>query len=118
MYTARPARSLSHAKWAVAVLLAVSLVLLAGCLSPESRAHRLAARMLAPETTARERLRYRQNLIALGAAAWPYLDLAFFPIGLYDVPEDALPAAAAAGFNLIVNGDNTPSYLDLSLIHI
>jgi len=112
MHTAPPARSSLPAKWAGIVFLAATLGLLAGCFSPESRAHRLAARMLAPEATARETLRCRQKLIALGAAAYPYLDLAFFPIGLYDVPESALPAVAAAGFNLIVNGDNTPSYLD------
>ena len=68
--------------------------------------------MLSSKATARKTLQYRQKLIALGPPACPYLDLAFFPIGLYDVPESALPAAAAAGFNLVVNGDNEPAYLD------
>jgi hypothetical protein len=53
----------------------------------------------------------RQKLVALTPESERYLADAFFPIGLYDVPESALQEVAAAGFNLVVNGDKEPPYL-------
>jgi len=93
----------------------VSLVflcgLLTGCASREWMAERAAAEMLDPATPPREELRLRQQLIALAPDSDALLAGAFFPIGLYDVPEEALAEVAAAGFNLVVNGANEPAYL-------
>lgn len=87
-------------------------VCLAGCaITSAQRARNTAAAMLAPDTTPLQRLKLRQRLLELGAAADPYLADAFFPIGLYDVPEDALHEIAAAGFNLVVNGRTDTGYL-------
>jgi len=44
--------------------------------------------------------------------ARPYLEDAYFPIGLYDAPRSALGELAAAGFNTVVNADkDDPAYL-------
>lgn len=68
--------------------------------------------MLNPSTSPLDEIRLREKLISLTPESDPYLDDAFFPIGLYDVPLDAIPEVAAAGFNLILNGDTTQPYLD------
>ena len=67
--------------------------------------------MLDPATSPREELRLEQRLIALGPESDRFLPEAFFPIGLYDVPEEALPEIAAAGFNTVVDGGKDASYL-------
>lgn len=90
---------------------AVILSLLCGCASPSERAERALARMCRPDVTPREEIVLRQEIINRVPESEPLLTRLFFPIGLYDVPEDALFDVAAAGFNLILNGDTTPSYL-------
>jgi hypothetical protein len=67
--------------------------------------------MLDPATSPREELRLERRLIALRPESDRFLPQAFFPIGLYDVPEDALPEIAASGFNTVVNGGKDASYL-------
>ena len=94
----------------IALLLAV--LLCSGCVSDTYMAKRFAAKMQDPRTTPRKSLRYRQRLRTLGPAAHPYLSDAFFPIGLYDVPEERLQEIASAGFNLVVNGGKDARYLD------
>lgn len=85
---------------------------LTGCaITRAQQARKAATAMLAPDTTPLQRLRYRQYLLTLDEAAEPYLADTFFPIGLYDVPEDALHEIAAAGFNLVVNGSTEAHYL-------
>ena len=87
------------------------LCLLSGCAGPELRARREAARMLDPRRSVRQQLTSQQRLIELGQHSEPYLDRAFFPIGLYDVPAHALDEMAAAGFNLVVNAQKDEAYL-------
>lgn len=91
--------------------LGLILLLAPGCMSPSWRAQRAAAKMLDPDTSARKSLLYRRRLIELAPHSNQFLADAFFPIGLYDVPEAALPEIAAAGFNLAVSGGRNPSYL-------
>ena len=86
-------------------------LLLSGCASPRRVACRLTAKMLDPRTSPRKSLGYRHRLMTLAPHSDEFLAEAFFPIGLYDVPEHALPDIAAAGFNLIVNGGRDPGYL-------
>jgi hypothetical protein len=62
----------------------------------------------------RDEMRLRQRLIALTPESDRYLADAWFPIGLYDVPIEAVPLAAEAGFNLIVNSDTTTEYIDMT----
>ena len=98
------------------LLTAVSAALLAaflpGCISRAWVAQRVAAKMLNPATSPRKSLRFRQRLIALAPESEEYLADAFFPIGLYDVPEAALQRIAQAGFNLVLNGGKDARYLD------
>ncbi len=91
--------------------LAVCTLLASGCATGPWRATRLAEKMLDPTVSPRESLRLRQRLLALTPHSEKYLADAFFPIGLYDVPEAALHEIAAAGFNLVVNADTEPGYL-------
>jgi len=102
-----PVRPVAHGGL---VCLVAFAVLAAGCAGPW-RAARLAARMRNPGVPPRKRLRLRQELLALGADSQAFLAEAFFPLGLYDVPESALHQVAAAGFNLVVNADTEPEYL-------
>jgi len=88
-----------------AVSCCVLVALTAGCVAPVYDASGLAERMTATDRTWLERTESQQQLLRLGDEAEPHLDRAFFPIGLYDVPRDALTDVAAAGFNLVVNGD-------------
>ena len=67
--------------------------------------------MLDPRRSVRQQLTSQQRLIELGRYSEPYLDRAFFPIGLYDVPAHALDEMAAAGFNLVVNAQKDEAYL-------
>jgi hypothetical protein len=85
--------------------------LLAGCVSGGGPAERTAREMLDPATSPRDELRLEQSLIALSPESDRFLPEAFFPIGLYDVPADALPEIAAAGFNTVVNGGKDAPYL-------
>jgi len=89
----------------------VTLGLLPGCMSSTWTARRLAARMLDPRTSPKRMFVCRQKLRDLTPASDQYLADAFFPIGLYDVPESALQEIAAAGFNLVVNGGKDERYL-------
>jgi hypothetical protein len=68
--------------------------------------------MLDPATSPREALLLEERLIALAPESDRFLPEAFFPIGLYDVPQEALPEIAAAGFNMVVNGGKDASYLE------
>ncbi|HRU04247.1 MAG TPA: hypothetical protein P5137_00570 [Candidatus Brocadiia bacterium] len=80
--------------------------LLFGCRTPAQRAAEI---MASPGATPLQRLRAQALLAARGGLS---PENAFFPIGLYDVPLEALDQAAAAGFNTIVNGDkDNPAYL-------
>lgn len=96
-----------------AVILAAMLaaVLFQGCATRASRAKRLAQCMLDPGVSNCERLLCRRELMDLAPESHPFLSEAFFPIGLYDVPESSLPEVAAAGFNLVVNGGKDYRYL-------
>ena len=85
--------------------------LLSGCVSSGGPAERATRNMLDPATSPLEGLRLEQRLIALRPESDRFLPEAFFPIGLYDVPEDALTEIAAAGFNTVVNGGKDASYL-------
>jgi hypothetical protein len=85
--------------------------LLSGCVSHGSLAERATRTMLDPATLPSEELRLQQRLVALRPESDRFLGEAFFPIGLYDVPEEALPEIAAAGFNLVVNGGKDAPYL-------
>lgn len=67
--------------------------------------------MVDPRRSIRQQLTSQQRLIGLGPHSEPYLDRAFFPIGLYDVPAHALDEMAAAGFNLVVNAQKEEAYL-------
>jgi hypothetical protein len=87
-------------------------LLLPGCVSRAWMAGRVADKMTRASTSPRDELRLRHELISLTPESDRYLARAFFPIGLYDVPLDAVPGVAAAGFNLILNADTTPAYLD------
>lgn len=84
---------------------------LQGCTARAWRVRRLARQMLDPTTSPRESLSRRQRLMELAPESGPFLSQAFFPIGLYDVPESALQEIAAAGFNLVVNGGKDARYL-------
>jgi len=96
---------------AVAMAFVLFVLALTGCASPGRVARRAAARMLDVRTSPRERLASRGRLIALSPYSDRFLAQAFFPIGLYDVPESALQEVAAAGFNLVVNGGKDARYL-------
>ncbi len=85
--------------------------LLSGCVSSGGLAERATRDMLDPATPPLEGLRQEQRLIALTPGSDRFLSEAFFPVGLYDVPEDALTEIAAAGFNTVVNGGKDASYL-------
>ena len=85
--------------------------LLSGCASRGGLAERATRDMLDPATSPAEALRLEQRLIALAPESDRFLPEAFFPIGLYDVPEEALPEIAAAGFNTVVSGGKDASYL-------
>ena len=87
-------------RFAVCLLLAAG-----GCATPATRAARHADGMLDPSRTPLERLRSQAAVVAMGDAADAYLPDAFFAVGLYDVPKQALPLLAEAGFNLAVNAD-------------
>ena len=93
------------------LLLAVATLTLQGCVSRTWAARRLAGKMLDPASSPRQRLACRQRLIALAPDSDEFLPDAFFPIGLYDVPESSLQEVAAAGFNLVVNGGKDARYL-------
>ena len=85
--------------------------LLSGCVSSGGLAERATRNMLDPATSPLDGLRLEQRLIALRPESDRFLPEAFFPVGLYDVPEDALTEIAAAGFNTVVNGGKDASYL-------
>ena len=85
--------------------------LLSGCMTRGGMAERATRNMLDPATSPREGLRLEQRLIALRPESDRFLQEAFFPIGLYDVPEDALAEIAAAGFNTVVSGGKDAPYL-------
>jgi hypothetical protein len=95
----------------VGMLVLTALAAAWGCAGPGERAAGAFARMHAPDVTPREEILLRQEIIALAPDSTPLLSRLFFPIGLYDVPEEALFDVAAAGFNVVLNGDTTPSYL-------
>jgi len=88
------------------------ILLLSGCASRATLARRIAGKMLDPATSPKKSLLCRQRLIALAPDSDELLANAFFPIGLYDVPESALQQIAAAGFNLVVNGGKDAPYLN------
>jgi len=89
-----------------ALLLLALASLLCGCQTPAQRA---ADVMASPGATPLQRLQAQTLLMGHGGAA---PENAFFPLGLYDVPLDALDQTAAAGFNVVVNGDkDNPLYL-------
>ena len=69
---------------------------LSGCATPSRSAVRLAERMLDPATPERRRLEVCRELRSLTPESEPYLADAFFPVGLYDVPETAFQEIAAA----------------------
>ena len=98
-------------RWAAAIAVCAALAAGAsGCRSllradPAEAARREAGIVVDHARTGRERLAAEGRLAALGAAAEPHLRKAFFPIGIYDVPLEALDEMAAAGFNLVVNAD-------------
>lgn len=94
------------------IAVAAMAVVCAGCASRAQVAERTAARMLDPRTPSREMLCLQGRLIGLAPESAPFLASGFFPIGLYDAPESALFDIAAAGFNLVLNGDTAPGYLD------
>ena len=94
------------ALWAAALTMLCS-----GCAWRARQAERVAGRMLDPGTPLRAGLRLRQELRRLTPESDGYLASAFFPIGLYDVPESALHEVAAAGFNLVVNAGKDARYL-------
>jgi hypothetical protein len=85
--------------------------LLSGCMSRGGLAERATRAMLDPAISPREELRLEQRLIALQPESDRFLSEAFFPIGLYDVPEEALTEVAAAGFNMVIAGGKDASYL-------
>ncbi len=93
------------------LLSALLLALCAGCASATTAAERALARMWRPDATPREEVLLRREIIRRAPESAHLLSRLFFPIGLYDAPEAALFDAAAGGFNLILNGDTTPSYL-------
>lgn len=103
--------SLGRAEAFGAVPAAVILALLCGCASPSEKSARAFARLNQAGVTPREEIALRQEIISRAPESEPYLSRLFFPIGLYDVPEAALFDVAAGGFNLILNGDTTPTYL-------
>jgi hypothetical protein len=86
--------------------------LLSGCALSGGPAERATRDMLDPATSPREALLLEERLIALAPESDRFLPEAFFPIGLYDVPQEALPEIAAAGFNMVVNGGKDASYLE------
>ncbi|MGD1000309.1 MAG: hypothetical protein ABSA67_06375 [Candidatus Brocadiia bacterium] len=85
--------------------------LLSGCALSGGSAERTTRDMLDPATSPRQEILLQEHLIALAPDSDRFLAEAFFPIGLYDVPEEALPEVAAAGFNTVVNGGKDASYL-------
>ncbi|MGO8704773.1 MAG: hypothetical protein ACLQVA_13245 [Candidatus Brocadiia bacterium] len=85
--------------------------LLSGCALSGGSAERATRDMLDPATSPRQEILLQERLIALAPQSDPFLSEAFFPVGLYDVPEEALPEIAAAGFNTVVNGGKDASYL-------
>ena len=95
----------------VVVTCVLFALVLQGCISPGRMARRMAATMLDVRTSPIERLACRGRLIDLSPHSDPFLAQAFFPIGLYDVPESALQDIASAGFNLVVNGGKDARYL-------
>jgi len=94
-------------RWAAA-LLALSLL---GCAGRPAEVRRIARAMRDPLIAPREMLEKRHRLRSLLPESEGFLSEAFFPIGLYDVPESEIQEVASAGFNLIVNGAMTDSYL-------
>jgi hypothetical protein len=85
--------------------------LLSGCASSGGPAEQATREMLDPATSPRQALALEGRLMALAPESDRFLPEAFFPIGLYDVPEEALPEIAAAGFNTVINGGKDASYL-------
>jgi Beta-galactosidase len=85
------------------ILILAAIIFLSGCASQATLARRTAARMGDFGLTPLERLRAQEELIGMGPVAERYLADAFFPIGIYDVPEDYFDEVAAAGFNLLIN---------------
>ena len=96
---------------ALAVCVAAIHLTLTGCAVREWQARRAHAAMLDPDATWCESLCQRQRLRSMVPESDGMLADAFFPIGLYDVPESALHEVAAAGFNLVVNGGKDGRYL-------
>ena len=100
-----------HRPTRLVICVAILSAILTGCVGRSRQVEQYAAAMLHPRTTPRESLHYRQRLREMAPEAEPYLADAFFPIGLYDVPESALQEIAAAGFNLVANGGKDALYL-------
>ncbi len=95
----------------VLVVCSIALITLTACSYRSFRAERLADRMQDPDVAPRKRFLAAEALRRLTPESEPYLGDLFFPIGLYDVPEEAIQRVAADGFNLIVNGGRDPLYL-------
>jgi len=100
-----------NVRWLRAAQLGCLCALLSGCALTGGPAERATREMLDPATSQREELLLEQRLVALAPESDRFLQEAFFPVGLYDVPEEALPEIAAAGFNTVVNGGKDAPYL-------